>query len=464
MLSCALFVAQGTAAARNQKGGGAVDIGGRLEPFLDRFLIDELDKTELRMTEPIRREVVLTLDKPWEGPASAYYTVLRGGNRIRLYYRGYCPSDIAERQVTCCAESADGVHFERPVLRLYEFNGSLDNNIVYRGVEAHNFAPFLDANPRCKQEERYKAVAGVSGKLYAFSSPDGLHWRKMVEEPVLTKGAFDSLNVAFWDTHAKMYRCYSRSWTSGGYEGVRAIQSCTSSDFIHWTAPQPNVYAAGVPLEHFYTNATVPCPGAAHILLSFPKRFVPERTKLPGYPEPGVSDAMFMTSRDGVHWDRTFLEAWLRPGPDQRNWTQRSNMPAWGVIETGDEYSLYVSEHYDWPDNRLRRVTIPRGRLASLHAGASGGSVLTRPLAFVGHNLYLNYATSAAGSVTVELLRADGSTIDGFGAADFVPLFGDEFDVKLRWHGGTLADARENPIRIRIFLKDADVYAIRTGE
>lgn len=444
--------------------GAAVSIEDRWEPFVDGFLMDSLDAVEMHLTQPVRREIVLTLDKPWEGPHSAYFTVLRDGQTVRLYYRGYCPSDLAEQQVTCMAESQDGIHFERPNLRLYEFDGSTENNIVYRGVEAHNFAPFLDGNPRRRPEERYKAVAGVSSKLYAFASPDGLRWHKLQEQPVLTKGAFDSLNVAFWDSAVGVYRCYSRTWTGTGYGGIRAIQSATSPDFLHWSEPVPNVYGAGTPMEHFYTNATTPHPDAPHVLLSFPKRFIPDRTKLEGYAEPGVSDAVFMTSRDGLHWDREFLEAWLRPGPDQRNWTQRSNMPAWGIIVGDDEYSMYVSEHYAWPDNRLRRLSIPRNRFASIHAGAGGGRVTTKPLRFRGKDLYLNYATSAAGSVAVELLTADGNPIPGFSAADFQPLFGDEFSARVRWRGRSLGDAGPQPLRIRAILHDADIYAVKTGE
>lgn len=438
-----------------------VEVGDRWEPFVDRCVVDELAGTEMRLTEPQRREVVLTLDRPWEGPASAYFTVFRDGDKVRMYYRGYCPSDNAEEQVTCCAESADGIHFTRPSLKLYEFQGSRDNNIVYRGVEAHNFAPMLDTRPGCPGEQRYKAVAGIESRLYAFASPDGIRWTKMQDAPVMTKGAFDSLNVAFWDGAAGVYRCFSRAWTGGGYAGVRAIQSATSKDFVHWTDPVMHQYGEAVPMEHFYTNATVPHPGAEHILLSFPKRFVPSRTKLAGYREPGVSDAVFMASRDGVTWDRTFLEAWLRPGLDQRNWTQRSNMPAWGIIETGDEFSLYVSEHYDWPDCRLRRVTVPRNRFAGIYGGAHGGTATTRVIARTGKELHLNYATSAAGSVTVELLAPDGAPIPGFAASDFQPLFGDELDAVVRWNGKRLSEAGPGPARIRFHLKDANVYALR---
>lgn len=440
----------------------AVDIGDRLEPFVDARLIGSLTNAQLRLTPPQRREVVLTLDKPWEGPASAYFAVFRDGDKVRMYYRGHCPADLAAEQVTCYAESSDGIRFARPELGLYDFGGNRANNIVYRGVEAHNFAPFRDTNPGAPPDAMYKAMAGVGGKLFAFVSPDGTRWRKLREEPVLTKGAFDSLNIAFWDAVAGLYRCYSRSWTGGGYAGIRAIQSATSKDFVTWTEPVNHRYAPGVHIEHFYTNATVPHPGAPHILLSFPKRFVPERTKLGGYKEPGVSDAVFMTSRDGTTWDRAFLEAWLRPGLDQRNWTQRSNMPAWGIVETGDEFSLYVSEHYDWPDCRIRRVTVPRARFAGIHGGPEGGTIITKPLTFSGHDLVLNYATSAAGSVVVEVVDDDGKPYDGFAANDFGQLYGDELEAVAKWRGKSLAEAPARPVRLRVTLRDADLYAIQT--
>lgn len=437
-----------------------VEIGARLEPFVDDWLIEKMQGASLQLQHPERREVVFVADQPWEGPGSAYYTVVQDGERICLYYRGFVPKDDDPRQVTCMAESTDGIHFTRPALRLFEFNGSKENNIVWVGKESHNFAPFVDRNPRCKPEERYKAIGGLPPA--AFASPDGVHWRKIQDAPVITRGAFDSLNVAFWDEAAGRYRCFSRYFD----HGKRAIQSATSGDFLHWTEPVPHQYAPGVPLEHFYTNATVPCPGAPHILLSFPKRFVPERQKVAAHPDTGVSDAVFLSSRDGVHWDRTFLEAWLRPGLDQRNWTQRSNMPAWGIAQTGpEELSLYVSEHYSWPDNRLRRVTVQPGRFASVHAGAEGGEVVTRPLLVAGRRLVLNYATSAAGSVQVEVQDTDGRPLPGHALTDMPPLYGDELAAVVTWKAGpNLPDLAGKPIRLRFVVRDADVYAVRFGE
>jgi len=452
----------------------ARDIGSRWELFVDRFLIDSSKGAELKMNTPDRREVVLVTDAPWEDSEAAYYSVLQDGGKVRIYYRGACPkSDLSHDQITCVVESTDGIHFTRPNLGLINVKGSNQNNVVWLGIESHNFAPFLDRNPNCKPDEKYKALGGIAhpGKnwlgedvkagLYAFVSADGIHWKKLRNQPVITDGAFDSLNIAFWDPNKSQYVCYSRTFTNG----IRTAQSSTSHDFELWSKGQPNKYQDGVPLEHFYTTSTIPCPGAENLYVAFPKRFVPDRKKVTRHNDVGVSDAVFMSSRDGVHWDRPFLEAWVRPGLDEKNWTDRNNMTAYGLAEMmPGEWSFYISEHYRWPDNRLRRLTLPRHRFASIHAGAKGGEATTHPIVFDGDSLHLNYSTSAAGLLQIELVDDKGSPIPGFDRRDFSPLIGDELDAVASWKGNAdLSTLSGKPIRLRIFLSDADLYAIRFG-
>lgn len=437
----------------------------RWELFVDEFLVAEKKGVALKLHEPVKREIVLATDQPWEGKTCAYFSVIQDGGKVLMYYRGSSGgSDHSDAQVTCVAESTDGIHFTRPKLGLIEAGGTKDNNVIWRGVESHNFSPFLDANPKAKSEERYKALGGVKqpgknwhqgetpGGLYAFASADGIHWKKMNEQPVITKGAFDSQNLAFWDTTRDRYVCFSRIFSNK----VRAVQSNTSTDFLAWTDGVPHRYAVGVPMEHFYTSATVPCPTAPHLFLSFPKRFVTNRKKVAEHEAPGVSDAVFMSSRDGVNWDRPFLEAWVRPGPDLKNWTDRNNMTANGIVVTGEgEWSLYISEHYRHDDHRIRRLTVRKQGFASMHGDAKGGSFTTKPLVVGGTKLFLNYATSAAGSVGIEVLDEAGTVV-----AEVKELYGDEFEaptLDLTAHQG-------KTVRLRVSLKDADLYAMRFGE
>lgn len=221
-----------------------------------------------------------------------------------MYYRG---SNSAS---TCYAESTDGIHWTKPELNLFEFNGSKRNNIVWQGIGTHNFTPFKDTNPKCPPKARYKAMGGTlrEGGLYAFQSPDGIHWKLMRPEPVITKGAFDPQNLAFWDA---VRRCYVK-FHRGFREDIRDIMTCTSDDFIHWSEPQWLDYG-DAPREHFYTNAILPYFRAPHIFVGFPKRFLPDRIKTP-HRYTGLSDGVFMSSRDGLHF-RRWLEAFIRPGP-----------------------------------------------------------------------------------------------------------------------------------------------------
>lgn len=442
------------------------DIGSRVEPFVDQWLIDRIHGACLRINPPERREVVLEMTAPAEGPTSCYFNLFEDEGRIRLYYRGNSPGDASPLQTVDYAESTDGIYFTRPELNQIPFHGSTRNHIVYEGVAGHNLHVFRDGSPACMPGERYKAVGGEWEKLQGFASPDGIRWRKLREEPLDVKGTFDSLNVAFWDSRLGLYRLFSRHFD----QNVRAIQSCTSEDFIHWSTPIPHDYGPDSTPEHYYTNATIPCPGAEHVLLSFPKRFVPERTKVTPPPNSGyeyqgagVSDAVFMSSRDGVHWHR-FREAWLRPGLDSGNWTHRNNMVAWGIARTSrEEWSMYVSEHYGWTTNRLRRLAVRPWGFASIHAGFGGGELLTHPLRFSGAALHLNASTSAVGCVQVEIQEPGGKPVEGFKLADMAPWFGDELDAPVAWKQGDLSQLSGRPIRLRIVLKDADLFALRFG-
>ena len=74
----------------------------------------------------------------------------------------------------------------------------------------------------------------------------------------------------------------------------------------------------------------------------------------------------------------------------------------------------------------------------------------------------LNFATSAAGNVRVEIQDVDGKPIPGFTLADSDEIIGNEIERDVSWKGkkdvGSLAG---RPIRLLFELKDADVFAIR---
>lgn len=434
------------------------EIGTRRELFVDDFLIDGMSGgVERRLHHPQPREIVLKLDHPWEGQTSAYFATVQDGDRILMYYRGEVSSG-SDGQVCCVAESRDGIHFERVRAELFEFEGSKDNNIIWKGVGAHNFTPFLDTNPDAKPNEKFKAV-GYSHHgqgLGVFASPDGIHWRELLDRPAITNGAFDSQNLAFWDPQRSCYVDFHRK----GRNGVRDIMTCTSQDFLTWTEPVFLEYSDNR-LEHLYTNGIQRYSRASHLYIGFPARFVPGRTKIEGREPPGISDAIFMTSRDGLRFHR-WSKAFIRPSTEPEVWTDRNNYPAWGLIETGsEELSIYWTEHYRHPGMRLRRAVIRKDGFVSLQAAGKVGEILTRPLRFDGNRLEVNYATDATGWIRFELCKLDGTPVKGFTLYDSEALFGNELQHTVQWQGGSLERHTGEPVRLRIRMENADLYSLR---
>ncbi|NOX53137.1 MAG: hypothetical protein GXP27_01590 [Planctomycetes bacterium] len=442
----------------------AIDIGTRRELFVDQFLVERLSgDAKLKLQRPTPHEVVLETDRPWEGNTCAYYTIFRDGDLFRMYYRGSHFDEKNRRsahpEVTCYAESRDGIHWTRPELGLFEFNGSKRNNIVWSGPGSHNFTPFKDNNPQCPPDARYKALAFVPKTgpykkrgLIALKSADGIHWSLMVPQPVITKGAFDSQNLAFWDAHAGLYREYHRTFESG----VRAIMTGTSRDFIHWTDPVLLQYP-GAPKQHLYTNAIMPCPRAPHILIGFPTRYLPQ--------EGQRVEPTFMASRDGRIFHRWLDPVIPKDAPKDRA-GNRSNYMAWGLVQlpgNDREYSVYATEaYYTGPSSRLRRFTYRVDGFVSLHAGPGGGELVTKPLQFAGKKLMVNFRTESDGCVQVELQTPDGRPIAEFALERCAPLRGDAIDQAVRWKGEPdLAALAGQAIRVRFHLKDADVFSFR---
>jgi len=489
---------------------GAIDIGSRRELFVDDYLIDRLEgKASLVLHHPQPQEVSLVHDAPWEGSGSGYHSVFQDGDKYRMYYKAWHLAVSQGKVKTdthplfCCyAESSDGIHWTKPELGLHEFNGSKVNNIVIASgtigktqVDAGHPAVFEDENPAAPADAKYKAIvrsAGAKGIL-AMKSADGIHFSLMSDEPIITDGAFDSQNLAFWDAVNGRYRAYWRSFNPGapagdaaGAKNHRAIRTAVSQDFLHWEHQADLAYVDS-PIEQLYTNQIKPYHRAPHLLIGFPTRYIdrgwsdsmralPEREhrelRSSASPRYGtaITEGLLMASRDGVKFKR-WNEAFLRPGTERPgSWNYGQQYLAWHLVETKSvlegapaELSLYASESYWTGDSSaLRRYTLRLDGFVSASAPMAGGELVTRPLTFTGKRLLVNFASSAAGDVRVELQDATGKPLPGFSLDDCPPLFGDSLERQVTWKsGGDVSAAAGKPIRLRFVLRDADLYALQ---
>lgn len=480
----------------------AIDLGQRRELFIDDHLVDEMKNVELLVHQPVREEIAVDCDQPWEGNGCGYFTVLHDPQVpvYRMYYHAWqIPTGIEPGGPLTIAyfESQDGIKWNRPSLGLCEFNGSKDNNIlldkVGDGGACHDFSPFIDSNPAATPEARYKATGAgwdTAKGVWAYQSADGIHWTPLAPAPVFTKGAFDSQNVSFWSPTERKYVLYYRVFSEPGFSGTRMINRAVSDDFIHWTDEGTISFPEGEgpqPLAQFYVNQVKPYPRAPHLYIGFPARYVDRglTASTPLLPEwnlrekrmsisprygTAITDSIYITSRDGRNF-RQSNDVFLPPGLRTRhNWSYGDNYIAWHVAETAAtnddaprELSLYATESYfTGRQSRLRRYSLRIDGFASIHAKRVPGEFTTKPLTFSGQELSLNVATSAAGLVQVEIQSPDGSPVPGYSLEDCDLIYGDSLDRRVSWKGNTDVESLNGrAVILRFVLREADLYSMK---
>lgn len=476
-----------------------MNLANRRETFFDDALINlERTTAEHFIHHPVRREAVMIHDEPWEGDSCFYHNFFYDNGIYRMYYVALDSAspiapDSPEKVVVCYAQSKDGIHWEKPELGICEFNGSKKNNIIVNCSMVYNsaldnFMVFKDENPDCVPERKYKAIAALKFDeqfLCSMYSADGIHFT--YGGKLTDKGLFDSLNVAFWDRHASVYRCYLRGFHVPGSEDlsestedcIRDIRYMESKDFVNWTTPKLLDFGNSEDIA-LYTNVVQPCPGAEHILIGFPSRYVYRRSWTANYDELcgkeerkkrmkdcaryglTVTDCAFMTSRDGVHFKR-YGEAFLRPGAEyEDNWVYGNCYPARGFVKTpsavsgtDNELSMFFpTEYWCRKPAALTRYSIRQGGFVSMHSGEKEKMIVTKPFTFEGENMYINFETSALGYMYFTLVDEYQNRYES------CEIFGDKVDRKVSFDTDVVKNLSQKPVTLEVRMRDADLYSI----
>ncbi len=488
-----------------------IDIGDRRELFWSDYLIDS-GRTTARLTvnRPIKLEMPMEMDAPWEGDMISYPNILSFDDGYRMYYQtGWTALDTAtggEKMLLCMMESKDGIAWERPTLGVCEWNGSKDNNIIMMESEENfldNFFIFYDENPDCPAEEKFKATSQYDNpvepfpktrELWCYVSPDGIHFKKgwkMTDGGVPNGGIFDSMNVAYWDKIKGKYVAYVRGLhdgpgrgTSGGLRDIRYMES---EDFKNWSNPEIISYEDSDDYE-LYTNNISRYYRAPHILTGFPTRYTEriwltrnfeflggdenfalrkkamEVSEREGFV---LTDGLFMSSRDGLNWKRFDEAMFTADSENAYNWNYGDGYPAYGMVETprpyphqSNEISMYLMEgHCKIKPQRMYRYVIRLDGFASYRADYKEAKVVTKPIYFEGNQLTLNFKTSARGYIYVRILDYYGKPLEGYQSYE---IFGDSYDRPVLFaEGSELSRIQKMPIRIEFTMSDADIYSMK---
>lgn len=485
-----------------------LNIGKDRQLFWDDYLVDDSKTTAVpRLIQPIKREVCFWFDQGKELDLISYPCIVREETGYRMYYLAWSmKKDGGGKGYLAVIESQDGIHWTRPDLNIYDHPELKENNVVIDNLDDGIFV-FKDPNPNCIPEERYKALTPLesegerTGGLWCYTSPDGYHFK--LSHLMTTIGAFDSLNVVIWENGR--YVCYLRNyhniagevWKDGIEDfntrreatawaninaGIRDIRVMYSDDFRSWTVPKQIRFddQRDYPL---YTNNVIAYPRAPYMKIGFPVRYVERQEWTPNFAQMGsaplkrslmeaggkhsrriglaATDSIFMCSRDGENWHR-YHEAFMTPGYETAwNWIYGDCYSAYNLVDSGEElYYLYDrgGHHSNGAAKPLYRYEIRKDGFACWMADGEERVLVTKPLVFGGADLHLNFQTSAAGYIYVDVLDENGEPLSG--AVSF-ELFGDTIDRTVYFQDGSSFEKYAGqPIRLRFRVLDAKLYSM----
>ncbi len=466
----------------------ALHIGNRREFFWDDYLIDRTDG-RIVQHEPQYREDVFTCNRAWEGNACSYFSLIQDGDIYRMYYRGGANINDTDTEhlnnipgVWCYAESRDGIHWERPNLGIYPYRDCAETNIIMGDRFRDNFYIFLDTNPACPPEERFKGLDGVWGEgLKCYVSADGLHF---AYKGIITKdGNFDSLNICFWDELHREYRTYLRGAhknPEGTGESVRDIRLTVSKDFVTWTTPERIMFDEDKEDIHLYTNQIAPYYRGNHIYIGLPVRYVerswgPSYDSLPGmqrrkkrmnlHPRYGlaITDCLIMTGRDGKYFNRRDEAFWTPGAEGDWNWVYGDCFSCYGMIDvdapmpgTGKETALFKVRN-SWTEPMiLERWGIRQDGFFSLKSEYKPTILRTKPFIFDGSKLHLNFSTSVAGGMVFTLITEDGTRYES------CEVFGNNTDRTIDFAAlPDLSVLAGRPVVLEAVMRDSHLYSMK---
>jgi hypothetical protein len=477
---CILFIVLSPALSKAQK--KPYGVGSEKQLFIDESLIGSKSNVILTMNPPVKTmERNVVAEHPWEELGLGWFSVLEVNGSYKMWYACSSIDQSSQREPgvqegqrsardLCYATSADGIKWHKPELGLIDFRGSRQNNIVMKNVFG---AAFLD--PRKIDGNLYKFAGSrrPNRGLEIYTSPDGLRWKPFREEPVLSKGHFDTQNQIFWDERISQYVTYVRRWD--GYSESRVPLCCrkvgrsVSRDLANW--PEPEIvfrHDDRDPVESDAYNASVvKYPGTANAYFMFPSSYF----HYPKRKNEGPLDIQLGTSRDGIKWRRIQREPYLRLGVDGTFDDGAIYMAVGMFLKDSEIWMYYTSSDIihgaldakrSVPGGSISRVVQRLDGFISADAAYTGGELTTIPIVFRGGELSLNLDTGALGETRVEISDEKDRVIPGFSANECDAINGNYIARTVTWQGKSdVSKLAGRAVKLRFVMRNTKLYALQ---
>jgi len=455
MIRSLVSVAVASLACVAGSGQEAVNIGGVRQLFVDDYIVSERENVRLTLHQPAKYpgNPVLLPDKPWEAKSVALYGTVFYDEDDRLFKMWYRAID--DTCYACCATSEDGIHWEKPLLRVKSHKGSTENNIVLGSVSPKFYLDgFAVVKDRREPDpgRRYKMLTYNGERRFAaMVSPDGIHWNGPVNSKEHDTG--DVVSMYFDSGLGQYVALLKRRYVYEDGSKVRARLLAFSNDFITWSAPQWALVPddRDPPSTHYYSHVAYEYEG---LRMGYVSVFIKDTELI---------DTHLCHSRDGRTWHRYRERVPFLPNSEGTFDGGMLLAGAGGLVVRDGKIWIYYSgygtdhggrERTEGPvKNGIGLAYLRVDGFVSADGGPAGGTLLTKPLAGEGATLHVN-ADARDGEVRAEVLDAQGTVL-----ARTRPVVGDALDAAMTWEGAPPAPPAGEAVRLRFHLRDAKLYS-----
>ncbi len=438
-----------------------IHVGTEKQLFVDDAVIDATGNLErtFHNAEKYPANPLMVPKEPWETGGTFFvpYDVIRESDRekLRVWYGAYRKSKN-KLTYTCLAESTDGLVWTRPILGLFQYEGSKENNIVWQGrVVRPDFDP-RDPDP----SRRYKGMTRSDGFTPMFS-PNGVHWTAGPAPTI--QQAYDASSFHWnpveerWIASCKIFR-----------DGKRARGYAESKDFKIWSDTYPMLMADSLdhPKDELYALRIFRYES---IFLGLLKIYHTQTDRC---------DLQLIVSRNAKSWQRPYRSPFLANSTEPGSYDYGNLDESGEPVRMGDELWFYYGGrsilHNEKPvetNGSLNLATLRLDGFTSLDAGEEEGILLTKPLLLEGKSLYVNAAVKG-GEMLAEILEDKPGIPPGqlpvlasFTKAACTPVTVDSVRQRISWQGEpTFDQIRGKTVRLRFHLHKAALYSFWTED
>jgi hypothetical protein len=323
------------------------------------------------------------------GHAVLYGTVMKQGDKFRMWYLGMVETEIKSGQAPgwwrpmCYAESKDGVSWTKPNLGLVEFNGNKDNNICliegdpFSLTRVNDFLSILHEPEDPDPAKRYKCAfiahmpyddikGGMSqvgvkerrvGAFVTATSADGLTWKCVSDRPANAGGErFEVSSLyRFGDFYYATGQLISPwSWRADGSDTGRDMLAYRSSDFVNWSRAKARSFirpgqAANPPVTGQQMHMGAGLWNRGNVMVGLHGMWQDAAEK----PPKGASwnlgvrvDLGLLISNDGVHFREPVPGHKIIPRGAEGQWDDVAILQGHAFINEGDKTMIWYS-HWD---------------------------------------------------------------------------------------------------------------------